>query len=819
VADQKPTPPALGGGQEERPVEHPMPPGVVVDACNCDDCPSDPNSVCTPTGEEVSVLRVYLPTAYKGNLILCPGGSMGIVGGLLHQVNPPQHYSHMGIMVRDQDLIRHSPASSERLTSDEYFTGHVLGVLPAPTDGLIPDHLQYAWPGPVTQSVEQALYADQYASANLTPPGSNGSYPGADLLDPESPTQKTYTIAALSFDRVWDDGKWYPPLIVQPHSRLETPQVTACLNAIADQVMTTYGHYRFACYTKAAIGGDPNRQGPQAVRPDAQPVWDSVAQKWTDWTDKDNPGGKPPVRVPFTSPSVCSSFVWQAVQDVNKARGKAQPEIVLDWAADREEALGTKQLADIVGAAVNGAQYQRAVPPDWDADLTDALTEDGLYFYDEAQRQDAGKWLEGKLEDQVFSQLKSALRDMGGIGKAVADAINYLGRDGFIAATQAGVADLVTVLNAVPPLAPFAAELDPVFVEQLIELLHDMPTDIANQVCNSFAFDCHRGFPGDIYCVDAAGNHIWDVDSDNWHSAPGVGRAVSPDNLHMFWDAPGPSVAGKIQRGLYGHNLPAQPVKAVVRRPLCELVPRTGTARLWGIVRYQGQPVAGAHVHAGCQKAITNPKGEYELSVGSGGQYTVVARTSDYKPNVGLYGQKTTGRPNDPPIAPNADVQADITLLDPPECLRYVTATFTLLLDDVATFGTDHLDPPQHRFEKVLHVQYGVAHFDENGPQWRMDPNDQAAIPYQYDVAQAGDSVGDSSGTLKVEVVALPNFSVNVTLTGKGSNNVTAGPVEFNVTPGATVAPQDMWTDTGGAFPDRAYFRGISITNSGIPAY
>src|SRR5215471_6503298 len=110
--------------------------------CNCADCAQDPSMTCSYTGQDVSVSVVYIANAYRGNLILCPGGANGQIGGLLHQLTPPQHYSHMGIMVADFDLIRHTTASAQRLTADEYFTGNILGVS-APVDGLNPDHLQF----------------------------------------------------------------------------------------------------------------------------------------------------------------------------------------------------------------------------------------------------------------------------------------------------------------------------------------------------------------------------------------------------------------------------------------------------------------------------------------------------------------------------------------------------------------------------------------------------------------------------------------------------------------------------------------------------
>jgi hypothetical protein len=443
-------------------------------------------------------------------------------------------------------------------------------------DGLIPDHLQYAWPGPVTQSVEQAFFADRYGKS-FPPPGHNDLYSGSDLKDPESPSGRRYTIAAISFDDVFDavDHKWYPTLVVKPCPRLETGEVRSLLHAIADQAMDTYGHYRFYCYTNATIADDANRWGPAIELADLQPLWDSAAQKWTDWSDADNPGGKPLRHAPSTAPSVCFSFVWQAIQDVNKARVKDQPGIVLDWAKDHDQALGTAQLTESGGAA-NAAPCQRAVAPDWDGDFIDDFTADGLYTYPEAQRETAGKWLADKLEQKVFDQLKAALKDMGGLGSTVAGAIDALGRAGFITAAEAGAAALIAAISLIPVvgegIALALADFDANSSEQLVELLYDMPTDIANQVCNSFAFDCHRGAPGDLYCVDAAGNLIRDVDSDNWASAAGVGRAVSPDNIHMFWDAPGPSTQ-EIQRGLYGYNTPAQLVAAVIRRPVCKLVP------------------------------------------------------------------------------------------------------------------------------------------------------------------------------------------------------------------------------------------------------
>jgi hypothetical protein len=220
--------------------------------------------------------------------------------------------------------------------------------------------------------------------------------------------------------------------------------------------------------------------------------------------------------------------------------------------------------------------------------------------------------------------------------------------------------------------------------------------------------------------------------------------------------------------------------------------------------------VVGAHVKINCQTTITGLKGDYSFTVGPGGQYRVIARFEDTERGVVLYGQRTT-----PDITPNADVVADITLLDPPKCLRQITAHFTVRVDDVGTFGADH---NEQSYRKVLHVQYGVASFDEQTGQWVIDPNDPAAVAQRKDVAQDGTSVGDSSGSLKVEVTAQQDLSVVVTLTGSG-NGLVAGPVQVTVHDRESVAVPELFLATGGPFNDRAYFREIAITNFPSTAY
>jgi hypothetical protein len=446
-----------------------------------------------------------------------------------------------------------------------------------------------------------------------------------------------------------------------------------------------------------------------------------------------------------------------------------------------------------------------------------------MYKYDQASRITAAKWLNDSLSNEIYESLKNNLRDQGGLMKLVANAIDDIGRGAFIAAASSGSAALVAALSPVivavlgPQAAVIAmAAIEATIVLQLIELLYDMPDDIANQVCTSFAFDCHRGFPGDTHCVDALGNKISDVDSTNWGSAPGNGLAVSPDNIHMFWDAPGHSIPQERVNGIYGYNTPVKLVVGVVTRPRCELVPSTGMAVIHGNVFFEGLVVAGAYVRVNCQHTISGGKRlGYSLTVRSGGHYKVIARYEDPISGKVLYGERSTNSPSDPPIAPGAIIAPlDITLLEPPECMRNVIIGGWIRVDDVYFSGADHGDT---YFTRTLYVQSGVAKFDEVAAKWIVDFDDPVGLARRNDVATAGCSKGDSNAGLKMEVSASANhdLSVDVMFTGTlnpGDDNLSQT-ASAHVPPGASVPVPEFSLDTGGPFNDRAYFRNLVITN------
>jgi hypothetical protein len=758
------------------------------DPCDCRYCPPDPNLSCSYTGDDVSVLWNYVSNAYRGDLLLCPGGDNGQIGGLLHQLDPPQHYSHMGIFVADHDLVRHCTAVPSRLTAEEYYSGSLLGV-PVPADGLPADHVQFGWPGAITQSVEQAFYADRYASQDLLPPGETVPYRGADLTDLESASspQKRYRIGALSFE----SAGGFPTLVVKPCPLLETELVTAALHRVADEVMKIYAHYRFYAYTDGAVAQDPNRWSMGSKVIDAMPDWDPTTHKWTDWTDPDEVKW---LDVGRTAPAVCSSIVWQAVQNANDAPG-AHARITLDWAEMETDALGEA-----------GGGCRRALAPDWSGDTRDPYTVNGLFLYDEESRKRSASWLKDSMSDKVFNGLKDALHDGGGVQAAVATAINVVGRGAFIAAAASGSAALLGLLAPVVT-PPVAAVLDAVFAEQLVELLYDMPNDIANQICNSFAFDCHRGFPGDTFCLDGQANPITSIDSTNFVDAPGPGRAVSPDNIHMFWDAPGPSDA-KSLRGIYGFNQTANLVSAVVRVPVCKLVRSTGTATIRGQVTVNGRAVFGAYVEVACQHTVTRLDTGYAIVVRAGGQYKLIARYTDPQTGLSLYGENVTGKPGDPPIAAGSTIHLDIAVTEPPKCLRNVLVSGRIRIDDVYLTGADHDEQP---YNATLFVQYGVASFDTDNGDWEIDPNDPAAAARHTDRFKATAGVGDAHGELVYEATANHDLSVDVTVTGKIANLTQSH--TMHVPDGATDTIAEFSLDTGGPFNDRAYFRDITITN------
>jgi hypothetical protein len=318
-----------------------------------------------------------------------------------------------------------------------------------------------------------------------------------------------------------------------------------------------------------------------------------------------------------------------------------------------------------------------------------------------------------------------------------------------------------------------------------------------------------------------------DIDSDNWSSAPGNGLAVSPDNIHMFWDAPG-IWDGQQSRGLYGYNVAAALCVGVFNEPICTLVPSTGIAEISGLVRYKGRPVIGAYVSAGCETQITTgitTGNGYNLQVRSGGQYKLVARYDDPTTGLTLYGEATTGGAMDQPVQPNTKLWREITLIEPPDCMREVVVQGVISCDDVSVGGTD---TQAKSFRQCLYVQYGVAVYEIATGAWKVD--DTAGSERRTDHTVWSFSVGDANAEWHIDVQVNPDqvdpklspttaATVKVTVEGiinGGESQV--GPSVFNIAKDTKIGLTDTFVDTGGAFPDRANFRGMTIANNGVSA-
>jgi hypothetical protein len=257
LSAQPPDPPAKEGG--------------ICDRWNLPDVVPD-GMFCMPTSEKQFVrMRPRFMNAMRGDIILSPGNG-SLISDVLANVDPPQAYSHSGIMTRNRDEITHSTGSVERLTnSDSGFVG---------AGGFRPDILKYGWPGVITQTVEQAV-------------------DGEKMPDPE--TGKPYTVAGfetLEAPQPWGKNKIATAMVVKPDPLSETPEIRATLHSIADFAAQQVGksHYRFFCFTDPTIG--------LTEKAPAEAKWAAG-----------------------TFPSVCSSFIWMAIRkslDIRQSKAKME---------------------------------------------------------------------------------------------------------------------------------------------------------------------------------------------------------------------------------------------------------------------------------------------------------------------------------------------------------------------------------------------------------------------------------------------------------------------------------------------------------------
>ena len=137
------------------------------------DCPwCTPHPQVTPqlSGDTTRVwVPARIPNADRGSLVMVPSDGNGQIGALLESLQPPQHYSHMGIMTRDGTEVRQCTESGEWLRK------HAVGTLGYPTDGFYEKAMRFGWPGTITQTVEAAWRSTRGDTAARTVSSRDGS--------------------------------------------------------------------------------------------------------------------------------------------------------------------------------------------------------------------------------------------------------------------------------------------------------------------------------------------------------------------------------------------------------------------------------------------------------------------------------------------------------------------------------------------------------------------------------------------------------------------------------------------------------------------
>ncbi|PFU61981.1 hypothetical protein [Bacillus thuringiensis] len=644
-----------------------------------------------------------IKNAFKGNLIMSPGGPSGLVGGLLKRLDSPQLYSHMGIMVEDHTGIRHVTSTNERI--EMFYNGSILGIEKAPTDGIEEHALRFQWPGTITQTMEQAYITwlehpmERDSSGNILQDTDGRNIPDQNYSLFDSITNKYYHIDALSFGpetmKIRDDEwKIVWPLVVQPCKFRQTNAVLAALHRIADATKPMRGHYRLYSYTRADIGLDENYFGPpmfETSQPDPQ----------SDCTGD----SKNLVMVEKTVPMMCSSFIWLAVQRANLAK----PMIKLDGSFIP---LTEQQCEE-------RAQFQR-MPH---LGKIDPNTQDGLYFYDVGERQRAGTWLHDEyMLPKIRKTINEKLPSITGVF------------------TLEKILDLLKAL----PLATVAKVLGVSMevLKELIVLTSDMPDDVANQLCNAFASD---------RCETSA------KDDDNWLTNPGVGYTVSPDNIINSWASP-VSENAEFIHGLYGHNdriYPGPPELDTNPPPPSTWQISQGFGMVEGQVFYKNKQgtkigVLGANVRIGCTQFISGSSGTIVHRDLPSGRYWCVASYSDK--NIGQMESK--GQIVEIPQGGGIGLQ--IELIPPLDTRREVLIYGHMDLVNRYAFGKDWWDHPKF----ITAPSYlGLDYFPPDRDEFKTQR--EKSIKQTRNVLKQVDDWGQAEVEFDMEI--QPDKSITVT--------------------------------------------------------
>lgn len=312
----------------------------------CEQCPPSPYVTCqlSPKGVAHVWVPAQIANAERGHLIMVPGAGDGTIGALLAALVPAQHFTHMGIVTRDRVELRHCTGSKDFLEEHPYPAGPGTVSHDNPTDGFSEFAVRYGWPGTVTQSVELAYRASigQNDGVDIPYQPADPKYPGMSTHIPSTKLSSTVLgdelpVTGMDFepvqapvglptdadamldaivagDRSEQDLQaisasatitWqtFWPLVVKPCPHNLQPHIVDALRRVAAAAEFLHGHYRFHAYVDAHMAENPSVYGPPMGEP-ARP-------------DPERPCA-PPIIWDHSLPLVCSTFVWEAVQEANR---------------------------------------------------------------------------------------------------------------------------------------------------------------------------------------------------------------------------------------------------------------------------------------------------------------------------------------------------------------------------------------------------------------------------------------------------------------------------------------------------------------------
>jgi hypothetical protein len=213
--------------------------------------------------------------AQGGDILLSPApvGGGDLIAAMFSALTPPQHHGHSGIMTANFFEITHCTASVDRITKN--VNKDAVGV-PTSLNG---NMVQFAWPGSLTQSIDDATSSFSF----------------------KDPSGTSYSMNSFNTDSQGDGFEIIPPLVVKPLPENE-PTVRPVLRRVADTARSRGAqydsggnlvrkggcYYSFYAYTKPELSaGFTDAAGPEAG-----------------WAQG-------------LSPAVCSSFVWLCLKAHN----------------------------------------------------------------------------------------------------------------------------------------------------------------------------------------------------------------------------------------------------------------------------------------------------------------------------------------------------------------------------------------------------------------------------------------------------------------------------------------------------------------------